>query len=391
MTVTHTDRVSVNVPGHVLNSTAPHAARIGDYVVSSSVNGRDVLDGDDVVDLRPQVQAAFSKLQEVLAEAGAGLDDLALLVINIADEAGVEDAVLTEWKRTFPQGRGPVTQLLVPRGGFPKPNTYLGIQFVAKVGGQRQALALDGEQQIGSFPHAVRIDDLVVVAPVSTDNPSPTAATDVFDTVRGRLDAVGATPADVGQLRLYAQDTAAQKASLDAFTATFGSLNGPQAPAVTTLVTPDAPAALHVGPIIAVVSDTREGFVLTDTSRETAGVDVARRGNLFFSSGFHGTSATADDDNGETQLENLYERLQALASAPGASAGLGRLLKVNMWIDDKSAKDRALIGWRDLFGTKEEGAREKTPARTFLIQHEPSTQPGTLVEMEFIGVSDTRR
>lgn len=145
--------------------------------------------------------------------------------------------------------------------------------------------------------------------------------------------------------------------------------------------------ALQISHAFAVKGATPAGVAGTFIN---GGALVALRGDLFFSSGIsglrgpRGTTITDADEQGKQFYSELRARLDA------AGAGYDDLLKVNIWINSKPAKNLALIGWKEIFGTIDEGAREKTPGRTFLIHAQPAMDDDVLLEAEIVGVLPAR-
>lgn len=393
MSASNARRASHNVRTHVLNGTAPHAASIDGLILSSSVNGRDVLNGEDVIELRPQVAAAFAKMAEVLAEAGATPDDVGLMTVNMANYGEVRQAVLDEWDRMFPNGQGPVMHMLVPQGGFPKPNTFLGIQFVARKGAKRQSLVIDGQAREGNLPHVVTLGDFVVVGKIVpaeglTDDAQ---AKSIFEQLDARLAAANVKKSEVGYLRTYCQTREGRGLVQRAFSDYFGSARDAALPALLPLVLPEMPrsGAMEMSHAFAVRNGTAEGFLFDQSLIDTdcrVGSDIAVRGPFFFSAGISGLRMAGGKRETEpnAQAENMYQA--ARQALEGISCTFDNLCKVNMWLSGKSSKDLALIGWKKIFGTSDQGARDKTPARTFLIHAQPALDPDVFVEFELIGV-----
>lgn len=79
----------------------PLAARVGNFLASSAIAGKDPADGSLPSDGARQVANAFTNLRAVLQAGGAGLPDVLRLSVTLADDA-LRDAVNEHWLACFP-------------------------------------------------------------------------------------------------------------------------------------------------------------------------------------------------------------------------------------------------------------------------------------------------
>ena len=115
----------------------PHAKRAGDFIYVSGTSSRrpddtfvgvDVVDGVRVLDITAQTRAVIENIRDILAAAGAGLDDLVQVtsyLVDMADFAAYNE-VYAEY---FTEG-GP-TRTTVAVHQLPHPDLLIEIQAVA--------------------------------------------------------------------------------------------------------------------------------------------------------------------------------------------------------------------------------------------------------------------
>lgn len=120
----------------------PHAKRAGDFIFVSGTSSRrpddtfvgvDVVDGVTVLDITAQTRAVIENIRDILAAAGAGLDDLVQVTSYLVDMAdfAAYNAVYAEY---FTES-GP-TRTTVAVHQLPHPDLLIEIQAVAyKPGG----------------------------------------------------------------------------------------------------------------------------------------------------------------------------------------------------------------------------------------------------------------
>jgi 2-aminomuconate deaminase len=115
----------------------PHAKRAGDLIYVSGTSSRrpddtfvgvDVIDGEKVLDITAQTRAVIENIRDILAAAGAGLDDLVQVtsyLVDMADFAAYNAAYAEYFTETGP------TRTTVAVRELPHPDLLIEIQAVA--------------------------------------------------------------------------------------------------------------------------------------------------------------------------------------------------------------------------------------------------------------------
>ena len=80
----------------------PPAVRISNMVYSSAIGGYEPGNGDLPDDMEAQVRNAFIHMRTVMTMAGGSLDDVAKVVVYLADRDD-RSFVNPEWKAAFPE------------------------------------------------------------------------------------------------------------------------------------------------------------------------------------------------------------------------------------------------------------------------------------------------
>ena len=115
----------------------PHAKRAGDFIYVSGTSSRrpddtfvgvDIIDGAKVLDVSAQTRAVIENIRDILADAGAGLEDLVQVTSYLVDMAdfAAYNAVYAE----FFTEDGP-TRTTVAVHQLPHPDLLIEIQAVA--------------------------------------------------------------------------------------------------------------------------------------------------------------------------------------------------------------------------------------------------------------------
>lgn len=115
----------------------PHAKRAGDFIYVSGTSSRrpddtfvgvDVVDGVTVLDITAQTRAVIENIRDILAAAGAGLDDLVQVTSYLVDMA--DFAAYNEVYAEYFTESGP-TRTTVAVHQLPHPDLLIEIQAVA--------------------------------------------------------------------------------------------------------------------------------------------------------------------------------------------------------------------------------------------------------------------
>jgi 2-aminomuconate deaminase len=115
----------------------PHAKRAGDFIYVSGTSSRrpddtfvgvDMVDGVKVHDISAQTRAVIENIRDILAAAGAGLDDLVQVtsyLVDMADFAAYNDVYAEYFTESGP------TRTTVAVHQLPHPDLLIEIQAVA--------------------------------------------------------------------------------------------------------------------------------------------------------------------------------------------------------------------------------------------------------------------
>lgn len=115
----------------------PHAKRAGDFIYVSGTSSRrpddtfvgvEVVDGVKVLDITAQTRAVIENIGDILAAAGAGLEDLVQVtsyLVDMADFAAYNDVYAEYFTESGP------TRTTVAVHQLPHPDLLIEIQAVA--------------------------------------------------------------------------------------------------------------------------------------------------------------------------------------------------------------------------------------------------------------------
>lgn len=115
----------------------PHAKRAGDFIYVSGTSSRrpddsfvgvEVVDGAKVLDITAQTRAVIENIRDILAAAGAGLEDLVQVtsyLVDMADFAAYNDVYAEYFTESGP------TRTTVAVHQLPHPDLLIEIQAVA--------------------------------------------------------------------------------------------------------------------------------------------------------------------------------------------------------------------------------------------------------------------
>jgi len=99
--MSNTKRISINVEGADHKSPIPAAARIGQFMMTGHVYGRDPKTNEIVAGGANQVPLIFQNLRAILAAGGATPENVLKLEFNVKDLA-LRAAINKEWVVMFP-------------------------------------------------------------------------------------------------------------------------------------------------------------------------------------------------------------------------------------------------------------------------------------------------
>jgi 2-iminobutanoate/2-iminopropanoate deaminase len=110
-----TERTSIDLPGFEHRNPIPAASRIGPFLASGALTGRDPATGEMPATLDAQMAHVFGHVRTLLATAGGSTDDLLKLTVHLADPRD-RDALNREWLAMFPHAdRRPARQVVAAR------------------------------------------------------------------------------------------------------------------------------------------------------------------------------------------------------------------------------------------------------------------------------------
>lgn len=94
-------RVSIDVPGFSHANPIPAASRIGPFLASGAITGRDPVTRDMPAELDEQCANVFGHVRALLTAAGGTTDDILKMTFHLADYRDRE-ALNREWLAMFP-------------------------------------------------------------------------------------------------------------------------------------------------------------------------------------------------------------------------------------------------------------------------------------------------
>jgi len=123
-------RTSVVAPGLDHGASPfPVATRVGPFVFSSALSGRDPETGEISDALEDQARTALANVRRVADAAGVGVGDIAKVVVFARDRAAVRAAIDEPWTELFPDPASrPVRHTL--EAELP-PSFHLQVEFIA--------------------------------------------------------------------------------------------------------------------------------------------------------------------------------------------------------------------------------------------------------------------
>ncbi|BBA96351.1 hypothetical protein RVR_1611 [Actinacidiphila reveromycinica] len=105
-------RVSVELPGFAHANPIPAASRIGPFLASGAITGRDPVTRAMPPELARQCANVFTHVRALMAAVGGSTDDILKMTFRLADPRD-RDALNREWLAMFPDpARRPARQSL---------------------------------------------------------------------------------------------------------------------------------------------------------------------------------------------------------------------------------------------------------------------------------------
>ncbi|MFI6350434.1 RidA family protein [Streptomyces sp. NPDC050560] len=111
------ERISIELPGFRHTNPIPVASRIGPFLASGSLTGRDPVTGELPPGLDGQCAHVFGHVRALMRAVGGSTDDILKMTFHLA-EPGDRAALNREWLALFPDpARRPARQVLAARLG----------------------------------------------------------------------------------------------------------------------------------------------------------------------------------------------------------------------------------------------------------------------------------
>ncbi|MFT4081561.1 MAG: RidA family protein [Nocardioides sp.] len=108
-------RRSINLPGFAHANPIPTGSRIGPFLASGALTGRDPETREMPASLEEQCANVFGHVRALLAAVGGSCDDILKLTVHLA-EPREREALNREWLAMFPDPAGrPARQVLAAR------------------------------------------------------------------------------------------------------------------------------------------------------------------------------------------------------------------------------------------------------------------------------------
>ena len=95
-------RTTIDLSGAAHKAPIPMAAKVGQFLITSAISGRDQSTGDVPSELADEVTTLFANLRAVLEAAGGTSDHVAKITFYVRD-LGSREAINHEWIAMFPE------------------------------------------------------------------------------------------------------------------------------------------------------------------------------------------------------------------------------------------------------------------------------------------------
>jgi len=126
-------RVSIEIPGFEHDNPIPAACRVGPFLITSGVSGKEPYTGKYPESIEAQCAQMFASIREILKVAGATPEDIAKINVWIKDRA-LRPHVNKEWLAMFPDEHSRPARHTFPAPDLP-PGMLVQCEVIAFVGG----------------------------------------------------------------------------------------------------------------------------------------------------------------------------------------------------------------------------------------------------------------
>ena len=125
-------RVSIEIPGFEHDNPIPAACRVGPFLITSGVSGKEPYTGKYPEGIEAQCAQMFASIREILKAAGATPEDIAKINVWIKDRA-LRPHVNKEWLAMFPDPHSRPARHTFPAPDLP-PGMLVQCEVIAFVG-----------------------------------------------------------------------------------------------------------------------------------------------------------------------------------------------------------------------------------------------------------------
>lgn len=120
MTTNKSKRISIDVGGAEHRSPIPAASRIGNFMMTGHIYGRDPSNNEIVAGAENQIKLIFSNLRAILTQGGATPEDVLKLEFKVTS-LDLRPAINKEWSAMFPDPASRPARHVEPSGNIAKP------------------------------------------------------------------------------------------------------------------------------------------------------------------------------------------------------------------------------------------------------------------------------
>jgi enamine deaminase RidA (YjgF/YER057c/UK114 family) len=270
-------------------------------------------------DAEQQMNGAFDALRARLAEAGARPEDVANVVVNIADHAQ-RPHINPPWLDLFPDEHSRPARRTT-RAGLPS-GQLVQLQALAVPGASRQPLEIPGLGHRDPIPMGVRCENLVFSSALNGQVEGSAAQIDLTFQNAGRLmEIAGGSTSDVAHMWVFLKSRDDQPPLIDTWLRVFAT-DGDRPARKTVIPYALMGEQLVQAQLTAVLGGKRENYELEGVGHHDPIPMGCRIGPLLFTSGVAGIPAGSGTQVAEglnAQLELAVGNLQTLLGGAGGS------------------------------------------------------------------------
>lgn len=378
------ERRVVEVPAVSGGEPVAAAARIGNFIVSSSIAGRDQSTGRLGDGPEEQFELAFENMRELVERAGGATENIGHVTVSIPDQS-YRSYINRPWLSLFgdpldrPARR--TTQYPLP------PGHHVQLQVIGLAGAERQALEISGLGHRDPIPMGVRIGNLVFSSVIGGQDPTTGEQAEgtqeqidqAFANLKELVEQAGGTVDDVARVWVYLREREDQPALIKTWLEMFPK-DGDR-PARKTIMYDElrGRATLIQLQLTGVLGgDGRRNFEIPGVGHHDPIPMGARVGELLLSSGIGGYDPETGQrpDGLERQAELAFRNMRTLLGEAGGT--LDDVAQVTIMLRDYALEEAVMGEWRKTF--TDDGSQ---PARHLMTLGLPGDN---LVQLHVISV-----